>query len=92
LSFEEIVFEDDEGSELHMSEMLGEQEDDFAKRLIQDCFPKLSKRDQSIVRTLLQGYTQDEVAGMFHISQASVHRCLDKFRKLIIEEKNQWRR
>lgn len=45
-----------------------------------------SERDQAIMRDLMDGRTQIEVAKTFHLSQASISRTLKKFRRIAKEK------
>lgn len=82
------VSETSEGDNLFLIDILAEDEDPEAKYLIEICLSKLSEKDQRIVNDIFDGYTQDEIAEKYNISQATVSRRLLRFKNLIDKEKN----
>lgn len=82
------VSETSEGDNLFLIDILAEDEDPEAKYLIEICLSKLSEQDQRIVNAIFDGYTQDEIAEKYNISQATVSRRLLRFKNLIDKEKN----
>ena len=82
------VSETSEGDSLSLIDVLGEDENPEVKYLIEICLSKLSEKDQRIVNDIFNGYTQDEIAEKYNISQATVSRRLLQFKNLINKEKN----
>lgn len=88
MSLETVVSEDDEGQELKLGGILGEEDDLTTKYLIQDSLKQMLPKEQAVLQALMCGYTQRAVATQFSISQATVHRILYRFREIFIKENN----
>lgn len=86
ISFDSIVSEDGEGRQLYLSDVIGLDDDPTERCFVDDCIQKLPELKKTIIQKLIEGYTQDEVAELLHISQTSVCRCLNQFRKILLEE------
>lgn len=86
ISLNSVVSEDDEGNVLYLEDTLSENPDNLVKYAIQEALLKISGRDKSIIEKLLEGYTQDQISKHLAISQASVSRCLQKFKNILLEE------
>jgi DNA-directed RNA polymerase specialized sigma24 family protein len=83
------VSETSEGDSLFLIDILSIDEDPDSKYLIEICLDKLREKDQQIVIDILDGYTQEEVADKYSVSQATVSRRLLRFKNLIDKEKNE---
>jgi RNA polymerase sigma factor (sigma-70 family) len=86
VSIDSVIAEDGEGNELYIKDTLSNNREDFNRYAIQEALLRVSERDRSIVCKLMEGYTQNQIAEMHNISQASVSRCLHKFRTILLEE------
>lgn len=86
VSLEGIISEDGEGHEIYLIDALGEASYNAEKYRIQACMERISKRDADIINKLMQGYTQEEIAHTNHVSQATVSRCLTRFKNIYMEE------
>lgn len=65
---------------------IGNNEDLTLGYSIIECLEKFSERDQQILKLLMCGYSQQETADMYHVSQATVSRALTKYKKLLERE------
>lgn len=87
VSIDTVIAEDGEGSEVCIIDTLFVMpEDRGTESLVEFCISLLEEFDQQIVRVLLEQHTQQETATICNTSQASVSRCLAKFRKIVLEE------
>ena len=75
-----------ENSEVTLKDILYAAEDNSAKYLIEVCLAKTPAKDQLILKRLMQGYTQEEIAHTYHMAQSTVSKCLNRFKKLLLEE------
>ena len=85
-SLDAAISEDDTGSQLSLEDILADEQDTFAGDLIQVCLDRVSTQDRTRLELIMQGYTQDEIALMTNTSQASVSRCLQRFREELLKE------
>lgn len=83
-----LVSETIEGDSIYLIDTVGKYEDTEAKYLIEICMAKLKPLEKKIITDLCIGFSEQEVADKYGISQATVSRKLIYFRNLIIEEKN----
>jgi RNA polymerase sigma factor (sigma-70 family) len=83
-----LVAETTEGDSLYLIDTISKDEDPEAKYLIEICMSKLKPLDKKIINDLCVGFSEQEVADRYGVSQATISRKLIYFRKLIIEEKN----
>ena len=87
VSVYEVIADNGEGEELHLIDTLSvPPEDGYVDNLLEYCMKQLKKSDQKIIKSLLNDHTQQETAVLCLTSQASVSRCLAKFRKIVTEE------
>ena len=91
LSFDSMVIsETADGDNLFLVDIVPDQQDFDAKYLLEICMDKLDPKDHEIIQDLLDGYNQEETAARHSISQATVSRRLEYFKRIIIEEKNKY--
>lgn len=83
-----VVSQTPEGDNLFLIDMVSDTEYPEAKYLLEDCLSQLCSEDKAMIIDILQGYTQNDVAQKYHISQATVHRKLERFKRIIHKEKN----
>lgn len=87
MSLEDVIADNHEGSELLLIETLSSPES-FTKYGIEECLKKLSGKEQQIIQGIMVGYNQNEIADDLGVSQATVSRCLKKFKNLYKEERS----
>lgn len=86
MSLSDIVGEDDEGNTLLIEDMLGNPDEIQSRFIIQDCLHRLPHKEQKIILSLMRGFTQNEIAKRQEVSQATISRCLTKFKQIYMEE------
>lgn len=87
LSIDTVIAEDGEGGEICIVDTLFVlPEDRSIENLVEFCLGLMGDLDRQVVRVLMEHHTQQETAEICNISQASVSRCLAKFRKIVLEE------
>lgn len=86
ISLNSVISDDGEGSEIHLEETLSDSADIEKDLILEDIMHKLPLKEQAILKRILEGYTQNQVAVLCHTSQPTVSRCLQRFKNLLLGE------
>lgn len=86
LSLDGVIAEDGEGNEVYLKDVIPKEQDDSIRYAIQESLQHIPSKDQDIICRIMEGYTQEKIAEIMHVSQSYVSRCLQRFRKILLEE------
>ncbi|MED5050610.1 sigma-70 family RNA polymerase sigma factor [Anoxybacillus rupiensis] len=77
--FSDVVYGDGKNEDITIEEQVSNEED-FSSIFVQDFLNILSERERQVVRMLMEGYFQEQIAEVIGVSQAHVSRMLQKIR------------
>lgn len=86
ISLEDAVGDEVDG-DLCMEDVLRGTEDTWSRYMIDHCFSKMHTQDRKILKAIMLGYSQEEVAKIAGVSQPTISRTITRFKTIFEREK-----